>query len=228
MHTGRRARWSKSKSRRYTEGEKGLLKMLNTPRPFVRINQKATASFVTSVHELRIVRGVNDIIGQVDQELSETALGSGIITQNGGEGSITQRLGQALAERLASASVVAQPVQSQMRKQRYTLRSDLPKKAAHNVLQQADRLLFDKLIDHVAEDSAYSVEALVGLTDVGEANVVKQYLLDDENGHSLAELRARLHDAQTERNDLGREQEVDDFRRVVLDKSANYTERRQA
>lgn len=56
------------------------------------------------------------------------------------------------------------------------------------MLQQTDRLLFNKLIDHVAEDSTHSVKAFVGLTDVGKTDVIEQYLLNNENGHRLAEL----------------------------------------
>lgn len=112
MHTGCCARWGKSKSRRYTESEKGLFKLVDTPGAFVRTNQKATTSFVISVHELLVVCSINDVVGKVDQELSETTLGSGIIPQNRGESSITQWLGKALAECLTSASVIAQTIQS--------------------------------------------------------------------------------------------------------------------
>jgi hypothetical protein len=48
----------------------------------------------------------------------------------------------------------------------------IPKEAAHNVLEQADGLLFHKLVDHVAKYGANSVKALVGLTDVGKTDIV--------------------------------------------------------
>lgn len=41
------------------------------------------------------------------------------------------------------------------------------------MLEQAYSLLLDKLIDHVAENSTNSVEALIGLADVCEANIIQ-------------------------------------------------------
>lgn len=52
--------------------------------------------------------------------------------------------------------------------------------------------------------------------------------MNDEDGDGLAELRARLHYAQTERNDLGSEQKVDDLGRVVLDQGTDDTEAGEA
>jgi hypothetical protein len=95
------------------------------------------------------------------------------------------------------------------------------------MFEEADCLLFHKLRNHVAEHSAYSVETLVSLADVGKSSVVQEDLLHDEDGYSFAELRARLHDAQAERNDLRSQQEVDDLSRVVLDQSANDTQASQ-
>jgi hypothetical protein len=93
------------------------------------------------------------------------------------------------------------------------------------VLEQPDSLLFYQLIDHVAEDSADSIEALIGLANVSETNVIQKNLLHNEDGHSLAELRPCLHDAQAKRDDLSRQQEVDDFGGIVLDKGTDYTQR---
>ena len=101
----------------------------------------------------------------------------------------------------------------------------LPKKAAHNVLEQAHCLLLYQLVHHVTKHCANSVEAFVCLADVGQANVVEQNLLYDENGDRLAEFRPCLHDTQTKWDDLGGEKEVDDLGRVVLDKRANNTKR---
>lgn len=92
------------------------------------------------------------------------------------------------------------------------------------MLQQSGGLLLDQLAHHVAEDGADGIEPLISGADVVQAIIVEKYLLHDEYGDSLAELRARLHDAQTEGNDLGGQQEVDDFGRVVLHESANDAE----
>lgn len=98
---------------------------------------------------------------------------------------------------------VSQPRQSR--------NGNIPQEAPDNMLQQPGRLLLDQLAHHVAKDGADSVESLIGGADVVQAIVVKQDLLHNEDGDSLTELRARLHDAQTERDDLGGQQEVDDL-----------------
>jgi hypothetical protein len=72
----------------------------------------------------------------------------------------------------------------------------VPKETPNNVLKQADRLLLDKLIDHVAEDRADGVKALVCLADICETNVVQQDLLNDKDGDRLAKLRACLHNTK--------------------------------
>ena len=79
------------------------------------------------------------------------------------------------------------------------------------MFQQANSLLLDKLIDHVAQHGTHSIEAFVRLTDVGETNIVEQDLLYNEDGHRLTELRASLHDTQTKRDDFGSEEEIDHF-----------------
>jgi hypothetical protein len=47
-------------------------------------------------------------LGQVDEQLDEAALGRGVVTQHVGEGCVAERLGETLAQGLASAGVVAQ------------------------------------------------------------------------------------------------------------------------
>jgi hypothetical protein len=59
------------------------------------------------------------------------------------------------------------------------------------------------------------------LANVGETDVVEENLLDDEDGDSFAEFRAGFHDAKAKRNDFGGKKEVNHFRGVVLDESAN-------
>jgi len=44
------------------------------------------------VHELLVVGGIDDVVGEVDQELSKTALSGCVISKNRGEGGITERL----------------------------------------------------------------------------------------------------------------------------------------
>ncbi len=77
--------------------------------------------------------------------------------------------------------------------------------AAHDVLKQSCGLLLNELSDHIAQHSSHSIEALIGGADIVEAIIVKQNLLDDEDGHSFTKLRTSFHDTKTERNDLSRE-----------------------
>lgn len=101
---------------------------------------------------------------------------------------------------------------------------DIPKKATDNVLQEPSGLLFDELVHHVAQNSPNSIEALVGRANVVQSMVIKKDLLHDENGDSLAQFGAGLHDAQAQWDNFCCEEKVDDIRAVVLDQGANDTE----
>lgn len=96
------------------------------------------------------------------------------------------------------------------------------------MLQQPNGLLIHQLRHHIRQDCAHSVKALICLANVLQAHVVEENLLHDEDGDGLTQLGAGLHDAQAERDDLGREQEVDDFGAVVLDQRADDAEGSQA
>ena len=77
------------------------------------------------------------------------------------------------------------------------------------MLEQSCGLLLNELSYHVTENGSYGVESLVSGANVVETMVIKKNLLDNEDGHSLAELRASLHDSETEWNDLCSQKEVD-------------------
>ena len=89
------------------------------------------------------------------------------------------------------------------------------------MLQQSHSLLLHQLADHIAQDGADGVETLICLADVTQTNVVEQDLLDNKDGYCLAELRACLHDAKTEGDNLCCEEKVDDLGRVVFDERTN-------
>lgn len=95
------------------------------------------------------------------------------------------------------------------------------------MLQEPSRLLFDKLAHHVAQHCPDRIESLVCGANIVEAVVVEQNLLDNENRHRLAELGPRLHDAKTQRNDLGGQQEVDHLSRVILNQRTDHSQRRE-
>jgi hypothetical protein len=104
----------------------------------------------------------------------------------------------------------------------------LPKKAAHDILQQSCCLLLHELQDHVAKHCSNSRETLVSDAYIGKALIIEENLLDDEGCYCLAELRARFHNSKAQRDNFGHEKEVDDIRRVVLDKSFDNTKRSQS
>lgn len=82
--------------------------------------------------------------------------------------------------------------------------------------------------NHVAQDGSHGVKSLVRGTDVVESIVIEQDLLHDENGHSLAKLRASLHDAEAQRYYLCGKEEVDDVGGVILDQGANDAKARES
>ena len=96
------------------------------------------------------------------------------------------------------------------------------------MFQQANSLLLDELIDHVAENRTDGVETLIGLADIRKANVVKENLLNNEDCNRFAELRASLHDAKAERNDLRGQEEVDHIGGIVFDEGADDAEGSEA
>lgn len=59
------------------------------------------------MHELLVVCSF-DVVGQVDEQLSETAFSRRVVTQHGRESGVAERLWQALPKGLAGTSVVAQ------------------------------------------------------------------------------------------------------------------------
>ena len=84
------------------------------------------------------------------------------------------------------------------------------------MLQKADCLGVNQLVDHIAEDSSNGEEAFIGMTNVSEACLVKKDLLHDENCDCFRQFRACFHDSETEWNDLRRKEEVNDSIVVVL------------
>jgi hypothetical protein len=64
----------------------------------------------------------------------------------------------------------------------------LPKETAHDVFEKPCCLLLHELRDHVAEYSPNCVESLICCANVVQPMVIKKNLLDNENGHGLAEL----------------------------------------
>ena len=54
-----------------------------------------------------VIGGLDNIVREIDEELRQATLGGGIVAQDGGKGRVAQRFRQALAQRFASAGVVA-------------------------------------------------------------------------------------------------------------------------
>ena len=79
------------------------------------------------------------------------------------------------------------------------------------MLEKTDGLLLYELVDHVAKNGTNCVKALIRLANVCETNVIQQNLLHNEDSDCLAELRTCFHDTEAKGDNLGREEEVDDF-----------------
>jgi hypothetical protein len=80
---------------------------------------------------------------------------------------------------------------------------DLPKEAADNMFQQSHSLLLHKLGDHVAQNRSHSVKSFVCSANICKTDIIKKYFLYNENGDGFAKLRACLHNAKAQRDDLG-------------------------
>lgn len=119
--------------------------------------------------------GIGPVLGQIDQELSEAALGSRVVSQNRRECVVAERLGEALAQCFAGPRIIAQPglrLVCRPSAKRDKGPGHVPEKTPHHMLKETGRLLLDQLCNHVTEDSADSVEAFVGGADVVETVVV--------------------------------------------------------
>lgn len=62
----------------------------------------------SKLETLVIIARFHHVVGEIDQELCETALGRCVITEDGGKGGITQRFGETLTKCLSSTRIVAQ------------------------------------------------------------------------------------------------------------------------
>ncbi len=85
------------------------------------------------------------------------------------------------------------------------------------MLQQPHSLLIHQLRHHITQHRPHSIEPLVRLADILQTHIIEEDFLDDEDGNGLAKFGPGLHDAQTEGDDFGGEEEVDHFRAVVFD-----------
>ena len=92
------------------------------------------------------------------------------------------------------------------------------------MFQQPHSLLIHELSDHITQHSAHSIEPLVCLADVLQTHIIQQDLLHDEYCDRFAQLRPRLHNTEAERDDLGGEEEIDDFGAVVFDEGADHAQ----
>lgn len=75
--------------------------------------------------------------------------------------------------------------------------------ASNYMFKKTDGLGLHQLVHHVAENGAYRIEALISMAYIGQASLVEQYLLHDEDGYSFRQFRASLHDPETKRNNFG-------------------------
>lgn len=113
---------------------------------------------------------VCDAVSEVDAELSQAALGCRIISENVGERRVAEGLRETLAKGITSFLVIAESIYSEM--SRSWNNWAIPKETTNNVFQKSNCLALNELGNHVAEHSAYRVEAFVGSTDVFQTSVI--------------------------------------------------------
>ena len=92
------------------------------------------------------------------------------------------------------------------------------------MLQQPHSLLLNQLAHHITQHHPHRIEPLIRRTDIRQPNIIQKDLLHNEDSDRLAELGARLHYPQAERDDFGGEKEVDDIGGIVLDEGADDAE----
>ena len=93
-----------------------------------------------------------------------------------------------------------------------------------DVAEETLRGLFEEGRDHGIEYRSDGIEAFVCRTDIFETRVIEKDLLDDESSNGLGEFATNLHDPETEGDDLGLEEEVDDLCVIHLDEGTDDSE----
>jgi len=63
-----------------------------------------------------------------------------------------------------------------------------------DMLKEPDSLSLNELIYHITQHSSDSVEAFLGMADIGQAGLVKKNFLDNKDGNSFGEFGTCLHD----------------------------------
>lgn len=84
-----------------------------------------------------------------------------------------------------------------------------PQEASHHMLEESDCLCLHQTDNHIAQYGADGIETFICGADITQASVIKQDLLDDEDGNCLGELASCLHDSKAERYYFGGEEERD-------------------
>lgn len=132
-----------------------------------------------------IVLSVADGVAQVDQELGQASLGSGVVPQHIGECGIPKWFREALPQRLAGTVVITKPNITVSRSFSAQRRLSKPQEAANDMFQESHSLCLNQTNDHIAQDRPHRVEAFVGRADVAKPGVVEQNFLHNENCHGL-------------------------------------------
>ena len=96
------------------------------------------------------------------------------------------------------------------------------------MLEKSCSLLLNQLRDHVAENCPDCIESFVRGAYIIQTMIIKEDFLHNEDCDSLAQLRASLHDAKAQGDDLSRKEEIDNIRGIVLDQGSNHSQRGQS
>lgn len=64
--------------------------------------------------------------------------------------------------------------------------------APNDMLQQTNRLCLNKLANHIAQNSSYSIKTFISGTDIGQPHFIQQNLLNDKNSNLNKEIKINL------------------------------------
>lgn len=79
------------------------------------------------------------------------------------------------------------------------------------MLEEPHGLLFHQLRDHIAQNRPDRIKSLIRSANVCKTNIIEQDFLHNEDRDRLAKLGPGFHDTKAQRDNLCREEKVDDI-----------------
>ena len=142
---------------------------------------------------------------------------------------ILETIGKARSKCFTSTSIVREPQITtndvfQKTAAGFFLLEERNNRSSLNIEQA---LCSNLLQNHSSQNHGHVGESIERLTNVVQAAIVGEDLLQDKCGDRFREFAARLHDAQRQGDDLCGQEEIDHFGFVGFHQGADHAERRQ-